>query len=230
MGADRGRRSAQGAAARIVRLALARAASRWRAARVVRRAAARAPSGYGRHWSPAYAGDRRPGASRSMTRPALARLAIYAGSFDPPTFGHLDLIERASALFSDVIVGLGEHATRSPLFTVEERLVLVSRVSGHVRQRNGRSVRRAAHRLLREKAGARVIVRGLRAATDFEYELQIAHANADLEPNVDTVFLPTRTKMGFISASLVREIASHGGDVSRYAPAAVCAALAIKFG
>ena len=68
-------------------------------------------------------------------------------------------------------------------------------------------------------------MRGLRAATDFEYELQIAHANADLEPEVDTVFLPTRTKNGFISASLVREIASHGGDVSRYAPALVCEAL-----
>ena len=69
----------------------------------------------------------------------------------------------------------------------------------------------------------------VRAATDFEYELQIAHANADLEPNVDTVFLPTRTKNGFISASLVREISSHGGDVSRYAPRVVCRALAKKF-
>jgi pantetheine-phosphate adenylyltransferase len=80
-----------------------------------------------------------------------------------------------------------------------------------------------------KRKGGRVIVRGLRAATDFEYELQIAHANADLEPNVDTVFLPTRTKNGFISASLVREIASHSGDVSRYAPALVCEALAQKF-
>jgi pantetheine-phosphate adenylyltransferase len=80
------------------------------------------------------------------------------------------------------------------------------------------------------KIGARIIVRGLRAATDFEYELQIAHANADLAPEVDTVFLPTRTNYGFISASLVREIASHGGDVSRYAPTAVCEALAEKYG
>jgi pantetheine-phosphate adenylyltransferase len=80
------------------------------------------------------------------------------------------------------------------------------------------------------KINARVIVRGLRAQTDFEYELQIAHANADLAPELDTVFLPTRTRHGFISASLVREIARHGGDVSRYAPPAVCAALAQKFG
>ena len=77
--------------------------------------------------------------------------------------------------------------------------------------------------------GAHVIVRGLRAATDFEYELQIAHANADLYPEVDTIFLPTRTKHGFVSASLVREIATHHGDVSRYAPRAVCLALAEKF-
>jgi pantetheine-phosphate adenylyltransferase len=79
------------------------------------------------------------------------------------------------------------------------------------------------------RIGARVIVRGLRAATDFESELQIAHANADLDPDVDTIFLPTRTRNGFISASLVREIASHHGNVSRYAPAVVCEALTHKF-
>jgi pantetheine-phosphate adenylyltransferase len=164
-----------------------------------------------------------------MSSPALARLAVYAGSFDPPTLGHLDLIERASALFSDVIVGLGKHATRSPLFTVEERLDLVSRISGHLPNVTVEAFDGLLIDFCKKKR-ARVIVRGLRAATDFEYELQIAHANADLEPNVDTVFLPTRTKMGFISASLVREIASHGGDVSRYAPALVCEALVTKFG
>ncbi|MDP9150009.1 MAG: pantetheine-phosphate adenylyltransferase [Myxococcota bacterium] len=158
----------------------------------------------------------------------MARLAVYAGSFDPPTLGHLDLIDRASALFSDVIVGIGKHPTRSPLFSVEERVDLVSHVSSHLTN----VTIEVFDGLLIEfckQHGARVIVRGLRAATDFEYELQIAHANADLEPNVDTVFLPTRTKNGFISASLVREIASHGGDVSRYAPGVVCDALARKF-
>jgi pantetheine-phosphate adenylyltransferase len=156
------------------------------------------------------------------------RLAVYAGSFDPPTLGHLDLIERASALFSDVIVAIGRHPTRSPLFTADERVELVAQVSSQL----GNVTVEAFDGLLIEfckQKGARVIVRGLRAATDFEYELQIAHANADLEPNVDTVFLPTRTKNGFISASLVREIASHGGDVSRFAPAIVCEALARKF-
>jgi pantetheine-phosphate adenylyltransferase len=159
---------------------------------------------------------------------AVARLAVYAGSFDPPTVGHLDLIERASALFSDVVVGIGKHPNRSPLFTVEERLDLVSRISAHLPNVTVESFDGLLIDFCRRKR-ARVIVRGLRAATDFEYELQIAHANADLEPKVDTVFLPTRTKNGFISASLVREIASYGGDVSRYAPAIVCEALLQKF-
>ncbi len=163
-----------------------------------------------------------------MSHRAVARLAVYAGSFDPPTLGHLDLIERASALFSDVIVGIGRHPTRSPLFTVEERLDLVSRVSAHLPNVTVEAFDGLLIDFCVQKE-ARVIVRGLRAATDFEYELQIAHANADLQPDVDTVFLPTRTKNGFISASLVREIASHGGDVSRYAPAVVCDALRSKF-
>jgi pantetheine-phosphate adenylyltransferase len=158
----------------------------------------------------------------------LECLAVYAGSFDPPTLGHLDLIERASALFSDVIVAIGVHPTRNPLFSAEERLRLVASVSASME-----NVRvETFDGLLIDfcgKRGARVIVRGLRAATDFEYELQIAHANADLCPEIDTVFLPTRTKNGFISASLVREIASHGGDVSRYAPPVVCEALKARF-
>ena len=163
-----------------------------------------------------------------MTRPAVARLAVYAGSFDPVTLGHLDLIERASALFSDVIVAVGVHATRQPLFTLEERVALLGDV---VKPLNNVSVEWFDTLLIdfcRAK-GARVIVRGLRAATDFEYELQIAHANADLSPEIDTMFLPTRTKHGFVSASLVREIASHGGDVSRYAPKHVVTALQAKF-
>jgi pantetheine-phosphate adenylyltransferase len=164
-----------------------------------------------------------------MTSPAIARLAVYAGSFDPPTQGHLDLIERASALFSDVVVGIGRHPTRSPLFSVEERLDLVARISANFPNVTVEAFDGLLIDFCKQKK-ARLIVRGLRAATDFEYELQIAHANADLEPDVDTIFLPTRTKNGFISASLVREIASHGGDVSRYAPAVVCDALAAKFG
>jgi pantetheine-phosphate adenylyltransferase len=163
-----------------------------------------------------------------MTGKAVARLGVYAGSFDPPTLGHVDLIERSSALFSDIIVAIGRHPTRHPLFTPDERIELVRRVSTHLPNVRVESFDGLLIDYCR-KVDARVIIRGLRAATDFEYELQIAHANADLCPEVDTIFLPTRTKNGFISASLVREIASHGGDVSRYAPAAVCDALRQKF-
>lgn len=158
----------------------------------------------------------------------MVHLAIYPGSFDPPTFGHLDLVERASHLFPRLIVALGRHSGRKPLFTDVERLELLQRVCSpmanvEVAAFDGLLVEYA------RKVNARVIVRGLRAQTDFEYELQIAHANADLAPELDTVFLPTRTRHGFISASLVREIASHGGDVSRYAPPEVCEALVAKF-
>ncbi len=156
-------------------------------------------------------------------------LAVYAGSFDPATLGHLDLIERASALFENVIVAIGVHPTKQPLFSAEERLALIRGVTAHLPNVKVDSFDGLLIHYCIAK-GAGVIVRGLRVTTDFEYELQIAHANADLCPQVDTVFLPTRTKHGFVSASLVREIASHGGDVSRYAPEAVCQALTKKFG
>jgi pantetheine-phosphate adenylyltransferase len=157
-----------------------------------------------------------------------ARIAVYAGSFDPATLGHLDLIERASVLFENVIVAIGVHPTKAPLFTADERKDLIEKVTAHIPNVTVDHFDGLLIQYCTDK-GAGVIVRGLRVTTDFEYELQIAHANADLGPQVDTVFLPTRTKHGFVSASLVREIASHGGDVSRYAPKVVCDALAKKF-
>lgn len=155
--------------------------------------------------------------------------AMYAGSFDPPTYGHLDLVERASRLFEHLVVGIGINPARSPLFTIEERLSLLEQVclpfeNVRVVSFSGLGVDYA------RQIGARVIVRGLRAVTDFEYELQIAHANADLAPEIDSMFLPTRTNYGFISASLVRDIARHGGNIERYAPPEVCVALRQKFG
>jgi len=155
-------------------------------------------------------------------------LALYAGSFDPPTYGHLDLVERAARLFPRVIVAVGTNPTRSPLFSVAERLDLLTQIcapfpNATVESFDGLLVDYG------KRVGARVVVRGLRVGSDFEYELQIAHANADLRPEIDTVFLPTRTTYGFISASLVREIARYGGDVSRYAPPAVSEALRRKF-
>jgi pantetheine-phosphate adenylyltransferase len=155
-------------------------------------------------------------------------LAVYAGSFDPVTFGHLDLIERAGKLFEQVIVAVGRHPTRNALFSFQERTSMLGAVTQGLRNVRIDSFEGLLIHYC-ERIGARVIVRGLRAATDFEYELQIAHANADMVPGIDTIFLPTRTHYGFVSASLVREIASHGGDVSHYAPALVSEALRAKF-
>jgi pantetheine-phosphate adenylyltransferase len=160
--------------------------------------------------------------------PHELQIAIYAGSFDPPTNGHLDVVERAAMLFAKVVVAIGVNPARSPLFSIAERQALL----GQLCQRFSNVTVDSFDGLLVDYAkriGARVIVRGLRAGTDFEYELQIAHANADLCPAIDTVFLPTRTDYGFISASLVREIARHGGDVTRYTPTVVADALRRKF-
>jgi pantetheine-phosphate adenylyltransferase len=160
---------------------------------------------------------------------STSELAIYAGSFDPATNGHLDLVDRASRLFNQVVVAIGLNSTRTPLFTKEERFELLTAVcrpypNVTVQAFDGLLVTFA------RSIGARVIVRGLRAGSDFENELQIAHANADLAPELDTVFLPTRTNYGFISASLVRDIARHGGEIERFAPKEVCAALRRRYG
>ena len=162
-----------------------------------------------------------------MTTVPTPGLAVYAGSFDPVTNGHIDLIERASKLFQAVIVAIGVHPTREPLFNIDERLALLKEVAKPYANVKVDSFDGLLIDYCRS-AGARVIVRGLRAATDFEYELQIAHANADLMPDIDTIFLPTRTNYGFVSASLVRDIAIHGGDVARYAPPVVIEALSKK--
>ena len=159
----------------------------------------------------------------------MSLLAVYAGSFDPITLGHLDLVERSSKLFDEVVVAVGRHATKKAFFSFEERLSLIREVTKEMPNVRLDSFDGLLIHFC-ERIGARVIVRGLRAVTDFEYELQIAHANADMVPRIDTVFLPTRTKYGFVSSSLVREIASHGGDVSHYAPPVVCEALSAKFG
>lgn len=155
-------------------------------------------------------------------------IAVYAGSFDPPTFGHVDLIKRAAQLFDQVVIAIGRHPTKTALFTFQERMDLLRDVTLEIPSVQVESFEGLLIHYC-ERIGARVIVRGLRAVTDFEYELQIAHANADMVPGVDTVFLPTRTHYGFLSASLVREIASHGGDVSHYVPEQVSAALKVKF-
>ena len=157
-----------------------------------------------------------------------SRLAIFPGSFDPPTNGHVDLLHRATALFDDVVIALGRHPTRSPLFSVEERLELLALVAAPIpRVRVG-----SFEGLLVDYAAAlraRAIVRGLRTGADFDYERPPAQANRSMSPAVDTIFLAAAPEHGFVSASLVREIASNGGPVAGLVPAPVAEALARRF-
>jgi pantetheine-phosphate adenylyltransferase len=157
-------------------------------------------------------------------------IAVYPGTFDPITNGHLDILERALRLFDKVIVVIAVNIRKQPLFTVEERTGFIrDALSGY-----GQRIEFAEDSgLLVEfchRSGARVIVRGLRALADFEYEFQLAHMNRRLAPSVDTLFFMTDERNHYVSSSLVKEVASLGGDVTGLVPASVVNALAAKYG
>ncbi len=146
--------------------------------------------------------------------------AIYPGSFDPVTYGHLDIIKRSSRMFDQVIIGVLINKSKKPLFSAEERVNMIAEVTKDLK--NVSVV--AFDGLLVEFAkqmNANIVVRGLRAISDFEYELQIAQTNHALEPEVDTVFLTTNVQYSYVSSTTVREIASFGGDISDFVPAYV---------
>lgn len=157
------------------------------------------------------------------------KLAVYAGSFDPITYGHQDLIERASLLFDKVIVGIGVNSAKKPLFTTEERLAMVG---GFVEPYPNVTVEAFEGLLIDfcRRKGAAIIVRGLRAATDFDYELGIAQANRTQNQFIDTVFLPTKPEFAFVSSSVVKELCKHGGMVRDFVNHNVERALWAKFG
>lgn len=165
--------------------------------------------------------DEAPSAERSP------RIAIYPGSFDPITIGHLDILERAVKLFDRVIVAIGQHPTKPGYFSVEERGELVRRSAEHLEGFEVAAFSGLVVDFCRAR-GARIIVRGLRAVSDFEPEFQMGLANRDLDPEVETVFLIPRPDRMFVSSSLVREIAGHGGDYERYVSPAVAAAMAAR--
>jgi pantetheine-phosphate adenylyltransferase len=156
-------------------------------------------------------------------------IAVYPGSFDPITNGHVDVIRRAAAVFERVVVGVLANPRKTPLLTVEERMALIGAVLRdeglgddrvRVAQFDGLTVQ-----FCRQQR-ATAIVRGLRAISDFDSEMQLAHNNRVLAPEIDTVFFMTAVEHGFISSSLVKEIESFGGDVSTMVPAAVARDLA----
>ena len=146
--------------------------------------------------------------------------AVYAGSFDPVTLGHLDIIRRSSMIFDEIIVGVLNNSAKSPLFSVEERVNMLEEATKEIE--NCRIV--AFSGLLVDfarKMNTNVIVRGLRAVTDFEYELQIAQSNRVVAQDIDTVFLTTNIEYAYLSSSIVKEYASYGVDVSQFVPANV---------
>lgn len=143
--------------------------------------------------------------------------AIYPGSFDPVTLGHLDVIERSLKITDELIVGVLKNSAKSPLFSVEERVTMLKEATSHlphvrVESFEGLLVDFAV------QSGAPTIVRGLRAITDFEYELQMSQMNAALNPDIDTVFLTTRLQYAYLSSSTVKEVALMGGDISNFVP------------
>ena len=144
-------------------------------------------------------------------------IAIYPGSFDPITFGHIDIIRRASRITDTLIVGVLNNSAKTPLFTVEERMEMIREATADldnvlVKSFSGLTVEFA------RRENASFMVRGLRAVTDFEYELQLSQTNRKLAPDVDTVFLTTNLKYAYLSSSIVKEVASYGGDISEFVP------------
>ena len=154
--------------------------------------------------------------------------AIYPGSFDPVTFGHLDIIERSAKIFDEVIIGVLNNSAKNALFTVEER---VARIEDLVRQYPNVTVESFDGLLVdyAKKKEAAVIIRGLRAVTDFEYEIQIAQTNKVEYPELETIFLTTGLHYSYLSSTIVREFASYGGDISRFVPAEIIPLIQAKY-
>ncbi|MBA2700741.1 MAG: pantetheine-phosphate adenylyltransferase [Chloroflexi bacterium] len=155
-------------------------------------------------------------------------VAVYPGSFDPITNGHLDIIERASAVFEHVIVAVLANPGKTPLLPVERRMEIIRQALAALPSRPGRVEVAAFDGLTVDFCRARsatAIVRGLRATSDFEWEMQLAHTNRVLAPDVDTVLFMTSIENGYVSSTLVKEIASFGGDVSSMLPGPAIVAL-----
>ena len=155
------------------------------------------------------------------------KIGIYPGSFDPVTLGHLDIIERSSRMFDRLIVGVLYNKSKKALFSAEERVKMIRSVTGHlcnveVVAFEGLSVDFA------RSVGARVLVRGLRAVTDFEYELQMAQTNRVLAPDIDTVFLTTSLEYAYLSSTIMKEVAGYDGDLSKFAPPEITEAVKKK--
>jgi pantetheine-phosphate adenylyltransferase len=163
----------------------------------------------------------------------MPRIALYTGTFDPVTNGHVDVVRRAARIADRVVVGAGIHSSKSPIFTVEERLEMLREVCGPVVAEAGAELEVATFSGLAIDAarqhGATLIVRGLRDGTDLDYEMQMGAMNETMAPDVQTVFVPASPSVRPITATLVRQVAQMGGDVSPFVPPAVARRIRAKF-
>ena len=150
------------------------------------------------------------------------RIGVCPGSFDPVTLGHLDIIRRSSRLVDHLIVGVLNNNTKTPLFSVDERVNMLKEVTVSLPNVEVQSFEGLLIDFVRQN-GAAIIVRGLRAITDFEYELQLAQTNRVIAPEVDTIFLTTNLKYSYLSSSIVKEIAEYDGDISEFLHPAIAA-------
>lgn len=163
----------------------------------------------------------------------MARTALFTGSFDPVTNGHLDIVAQGCRVADRIVIAIGVHPGKTPLFTAEEKAAMIEEVCGPLAARAGAALEVATFDGLAvdaaRKVGASLILRGLRDGTDLDYEMQMAGMNAAMAPDVQTVFLPASPGARHITATLVRQIAAMGGNVSPFVPPAVAARLAAKF-
>ena len=163
----------------------------------------------------------------------MPRIALYAGSFDPVTNGHLDVVRQAANFADRLVLAIGIHPGKAPLFTAEDRLAMLEETCGPLARERGCELSCVTFSDLvvaaARRVGATLLIRGLRDATDFDYEMQMAGMNAAMAPEIQTVFLPASPLVRPITATLVRQIAGMGGDVSAFVPAPVAARLKKKF-
>jgi pantetheine-phosphate adenylyltransferase len=164
----------------------------------------------------------------------MARTALYAGSFDPITNGHLDVVRQAARLADRLVLAIGIHPGKTPLFTADERLAMLKEVCGPVAKEAGAVLACATFDdlviALAQREGATILIRGLRDGTDFDYEMQMAGMNGAMAPAVQTVFLPASPAVRPITATLVRQIGKMGGDITSFVPPAVAARMKAKLG
>ena len=156
------------------------------------------------------------------------RIAVYPGSFDPITNGHLDIIERASRLYDKLVVGVLSNGNKKPLFTAEERVVMIRQVTEHLENVEVDTFKGLLVDFAKDK-GATVIVKGLRTVADFEYEFQMALLNKSLNPEYETMFMMTNTKYSYISSSMVKELAGFGGNLAGLVPCEIIGQIKEKY-